>query len=331
MDKKRVVVVGGGTGTHTILRGLRRYSDKIDVTAIVSMSDSGGSSGRLRDEFGQLPIGDVRNALTALASDADEDDQLLRKLFLYRFDRGEGLSGHNFGNLLLTALTDILGSEVKAIEAVSRILRVSGRVVPVTIDHVNLVAEYEDGSAVFNEHDIDILSPSISSLRIVKLYLSPEATLNPTAKKALLEADMVVLGPGDLYTSILSNCVVNGFAEALHESDAKLVYICNLMSKKGQTVGMNAMEHVNEIIRYINRTPDVAIVNSTVFSNDLLKRYAGEGDFPVQNNCTSDKCFIYAEHLVSDEIIKPTEGDKTERSLIRHNPDKLASILMKLL
>lgn len=331
MDKKRVVVVGGGTGTHTVLRGLSRHADEIDLTAIVSMSDSGGSSGRLRDEFGQLPIGDVRNALTALAVTDDENHQLLRKLFLYRFDRGEGLSGHNFGNLLLTALTDILGSEVEAIKAASKILRVSGKVIPVTTDHTNLVAEYEDGSVIFNEHDIDILSPAISNLRIVKLYLSPEASLNPEAKTALIEADMVVLGPGDLYTSILSNCIVGGFTEALRESSAKVVYICNLMSKKGQTVGMNAMEHVNEIIRYIDRTPDVAIINSTTFSSDLLKLYAKEGDFPVHNNCTSDKCLIYSENLVSNEVINSVESDEVKRSLIRHDPNKLASILMKLL
>jgi uncharacterized cofD-like protein len=331
MDKKRVVVVGGGTGTHTVLRGLRRYSDEIDITAIVNMSDSGGSTGRLRDEFGQLPVGDVRNVLTALAADDDEHYNLLRKLFLYRFDRGEGLLGHNFGNLLLTALTDILGDEVKAIEAASKILRVSGRVVPVTTDNVNLVAEYEDGSVVFGESDIDTLSPKLSQLRIIKLSLTPEASLNPSAREALVKADLIVLGPGDLYTSILSNCVVNGFPEALAESKAKIVYVCNLMSKKGQTVGMNAMEHINEVIRYINMTPDIAIINSNTVPEDILENYAKEGDHPVVNNCTSDKCMIYAEPLVAEEIIQPVSGDVVKRSLVRHDPDRLAAVLMKLI
>ena len=331
MSKKRVVVVGGGTGTHTVLRGLKQYVNDIDLTAIVSMADSGGSTGRLRDEFGQLPIGDVRNALTALSADHDENGQLLRQLFLYRFDKGEGLSGHNFGNLLLTALADILGSEEKAIEASSRILRVAGRVVPVTNDHVNLVAEYEDGSTVFGEHDIDVLSPGLSSLRIVNLYLTPDANLNPKAKEEMMSADMIVLGPGDLYTSILANCVVKGFAETINESKAKIVYVCNLMSKKGQTVGMNAMEHVNEIIRYIGTTPDVTIVNSTIFSTDLLEKYSKEGDYPVVNNCTIDKCVVYADQLVSDEIVKQVDGDNVKRSFIRHDPDKLASILMQIL
>lgn len=326
-----MVVVGGGTGTHTVLRGLRRYADSVDITAVVSMSDSGGSTGRLRDEFGQLPVGDVRNALTALAADGDEYDQLLRKLFMYRFDRGEGLYGHNFGNLLLTALTDILGSEVKAIEAVSRILRVSGRVIPVTTDNVNLVAEYEDGSVVMGEHDIDTLIPKPSHLRIAKLYLTPEATLNPNAQEALLKADLIVLGPGDLYTSILSNCIVNGFGETLKESRAKLAYVCNLMSKQGQTVGMNAMEHINEVVRYIGKTPDVAIINSTSFSDELLALYAKEGDYPILNNCTGDKCLVYAESLISEEVVRLVGGDVLKRSLIRHDPDRLATVLMRIL
>lgn len=146
--KKRVVVVGGGTGTHTILKGLKRYTDRIEVSAIVTMADSGGSTGRLRDEFGQLPVGDVRMALAALSADVDSHDELVRELFLYRFSKGDGLSGHNFGNLLLTALTDLLGSEVEAIAAAARILRVRGQVIPVTTDDVHLWAEYDDGERV---------------------------------------------------------------------------------------------------------------------------------------------------------------------------------------
>ena len=170
MTKKRVVVVGGGTGTHTVLRGLRAYADRLDITAIVSMADSGGSTGRLRDEFGFLPIGDVRNALSALASEGDAQDDLLRQLFMYRFDKGEGLSGHNFGNLFLTALTDILGSEEAAIKAASHILKVSGRVVPVTTSDVQLVATYEDGTVVVGENDIDE-TLTASLLRLLLLLM----------------------------------------------------------------------------------------------------------------------------------------------------------------
>ena len=155
MDKKKVVVIGGGTGTHTVLRGLKHYQAQIDISAVVTMADSGGSTGRLRDEFGYLPVGDVRMALTALASDIDKNEELMRELFLYRFNKGEGLSGHNFGNLLLVALTDILGSEDLAIKAAGKILRIEGKVEPVTIAKADLVAKYEDGVELVGEHAID--------------------------------------------------------------------------------------------------------------------------------------------------------------------------------
>jgi len=330
MVKKKVVVVGGGTGTHTVLRGLRPFSDTLDITAIVSMADSGGSTGRLRDEFGQLPVGDVRNALTALASDGDEQDKLLRQLFSYRFNRGNGLSGHSFGNLLLTAMTDILGDEVKAIEATSRILRVSGRVLPVTTDDVQLVAEYEDGTVIVGEHGIDEPIHSVD-LRITNLYLKPKAKITDSARQALMQADLIVLGPGDLYTSILANCVVGGFVETLNNSSAKLVYICNLMSKKGQTVGMNTKEHAEEIIKYIKRTLDCVVVNSTIFPKRLLNKYEKEGDYPVLNNCDNGLYEIYAEPLTEKNEVENQKGDMMKRSLIRHDPDSLAKILLKIL
>ncbi len=331
MRKKSIVVVGGGTGTHTVLRGLRRYAEQVDITAIVSMSDSGGSAGRLRDEFGQLPVGDVRNAITALASEEDESDLLLRQLFLFRFNRGQGLAGHNFGNLLISALTEILGSEVKAIEATAKILRISGKVLPVTTDNVHLVAEYEDGTIIVGEHYIDTPPDDASRSRITKLYLQPEAQLSLPAKEAILNADLIVLGPGDLYTSILANCVVGGFAEAVQASAAKTIYVCNLMSKQGQTVGMGAMEHVEEINKYLGLMPDAIIVNNTLFSEDLIKKYADEGDYPILNNCDTDKCIVYADSLVAEEEIKQVSGDVVKRSLIRHDSDKLASILFHIL
>ncbi len=332
MRKKQVVVVGGGTGTHTVLRGLKQYKSELDLTAIVSMADSGGSTGRLRDEFGQLPTGDVRNALTALAADGDEFDDLFRKLFLYRFNRGQGLDGHNFGNLFLTVLTDILGSELKAIEAASRILRVSGRVIPVTTDNTHLKAVYADGVIMIKEHDIDSGEDATrKNVRITELCLLPPATITEAASQALKTADLIVLGPGDLYTSILANCVVNGFVEALNSSKAKIVYVCNLMSKAGQTVGMQAAEHLAEINKYIARAPDVMLLNSDPLPIDLLEKYKLEGDHPVTNNYNPGPTLVKEIPLLAEEKIQTVSGDMLTRSLIRHDSFKLADALCNCL
>lgn len=331
MEKKKVVVVGGGTGTHTALRGLKNYSDQLELGVVVSMSDSGGSAGRLRDEFGFLPVGDIRNVLTALASEGDENYQLLRQLFSYRFSRGGGLSGHNFGNLFLTALTDILGDEVLAIEAAAKILRITGKVIPVTKDNVHLVAKYADGRVIFGEHYID--EPSIANLpRITELSLTPMASLTPQAYEALTTADMIVFGPGDLYTSILANCVVDGFKEAVAESHAKLVYVCNLMSKAGQTVGMTAKDHTQEIQKYINCHLNTVLVNTDDLPVDLIEKYQSEGDHPILNNLTADSPFkVVARPLMASEEVKLAGGDVLKRSLIRHDSDKLAAALVEIL
>jgi len=331
MPKKKIVVIGGGTGTHTVLRGLRKYSDQLDIAAVVSMADSGGSTGRLRDEFGLLPIGDIRNALTALASEGDKYDSLMRQLFLYRFNRGTGLDGHNFGNLFLTALTDILGDEVSAIDAASHLLKVAGRVIPVTTNNSQLVAVYEDGTMVTGESNIEEGEEALSRSRIQLLSLSPESFITEKAARAIEEADLVVLGPGDLYTSVLSNCVVNGFSEALASSQGKVVYVSNLMTRRGQTIGMHALEHIQEIEKYIGRAPDIALVNSSVFSLELLSRYEEEGAHPVLNNCIDGVCTIQSLPLVSEEEVVLVSGDILKRSLIRHDSDKLAAELMKIM
>ena len=324
MNKKRVVVIGGGTGTHTVLRGLRTFADELDITAIVSMADSGGSTGRLRDEFGLLPIGDVRNALTALAAEGDEHDALLRQLFLYRFTHGNGLEGHNFGNLFLMALTEILGSEVEAIKAASRILKVVGRVIPVTTDNIELVATYDDGTSVVGQHEIEETSPQAEGSRIVSLSLTPEATITTEAAEAIKTADLLVLGPGDLYTSILPNCITKGFTEAFLASKAHVVYVCNLMSKKGQTVGMHAAEHLAEIATYTKRMPDTVLVNTAPMPEELVLKYEAEGDHPVINNCDGEVCTITALPLIAEAPVVIAPGDKMKRSLIRHDSMVLA-------
>jgi uncharacterized cofD-like protein len=329
MNKKQVVVVGGGTGTHTVLRGLRAYTDTIALSAIVSMADSGGSTGRLRDEFGQLPAGDVRNALTALAADGDAHDTLLRQLFMYRFDRGAGLAGHNFGNLFLTVLTDILGSEVAAIAAASRILRVAGRVIPVTTDDTHLVATYANGMTIVGEHAIET-EQGIE--RITALTLNPMATISAEAKTALTEADLIIFGPGDLYTSVLANCIVGGFKEALGASRAKFVYICNLMSRPGQTTGLGSAEHVREITRYTGIVPGYMIYNTGPFPEALITKYAGEGTYPVLATGAGNTRtkLITGDFLAKEHITQPS-GDVLQRCLIRHDSFKLAERLVSLL
>jgi uncharacterized cofD-like protein len=330
MSQKNIVVIGGGTGTHTILRGLKRYQKQVNLAAIVTMADSGGSTGRLRDEFGFLPVGDVRMALAALASDIDEHEELLRELFLYRFDRGNGLSGHNFGNLLLVALTDILGSEEKAIEAAARVLRVQGTVVPVTTQKVDLVATYSDGVTVVGEHAIDEPMLERCSKRIRELSVTPAAAISARAEEVLLNADLIVLGPGDLYTSVLANCVVDGVADAIRHTSAKVVYVCNLMTKAGQTTDMGVAEHVAEITRYIKRAPDYVLVNTGVLPADLLQKYAQDNEYPVAFNYEANDCRIVPADMLAGEVVQTASGDILKRSLIRHDPRKLARKIMDI-
>lgn len=329
--KKSIVVIGGGTGTHPILRGLKKYADSIDITAVITMADSGGSTGRLRDEFGQLPIGDVRMALTALASDVNEDDQLLRELFLYRFDKGEGLNGHNFGNLFMVALTQILGSEAEAVKTASRILRVKGTVLPVTNDDIHIVAKYDDGLTIEGEHEIDEPKEERNEHRIVSLTTKPQGHITPEAQSALLHADLILLGPGDLYSSLLANCVIEGVPEAIRASKAQFVFASNLMSRPGQTHNMTASDHVKEVAKYVGQMPDCVIVNTGEVPAHLLEKYAQAFQFPVVDDCDTLPCKIVRADLLSrDEVVKK-KGDVLQRSLVRGDGDRFASLLLSLL
>lgn len=328
--KKSIVIIGGGTGTHPILRGLKKYSDTINISAIITMADSGGSTGRLRDEFGQLPVGDVRMALTALASESEGDDQLLRELFLHRFDKGEGLNGHNFGNLLMVALTQILGSEAEAVKAASRILRVKGTVLPVTEDDIHIVATYDDGVVIEGEHEIDEPREDRYPHHIVSLKANPQGHITKDAEQTLLSADLILIGPGDLYSSLLANCVVEGVPEAIQQSKAKFVFASNLMTRPGQTHGMTSCQHVDEIAKYVGRRPDCVIVNTGEVPEHLLEKYAQGFQFPVVDDCfSSDYTVIRADLLSSDEVVK-IKGDVLQRSLVRGDGDKFAKLLLEL-
>lgn len=331
-EKKRanVVVIGGGTGIYPILQGLKKHRDQLSLTAVISMADSGGSTGRLRDEFGMLPVGDVRNALTALASEVNEHDQLLRELFLHRFEKGSGLEGHNFGNLLLVALTEILGSEAEAVKSAARVLRVRGRVLPVTADHLHIVAEYDDGSVVKGEHDIDEPDHDYFEKRITNFYAEPKGEITEDVKQALANADIIILGPGDLYASLLANCVVGGMAEAIQASPAQFVFATNLMTRPGQTHGMTAADHVREVEKYVGQLPDVVIVNTGEVPAELLKKYEELHQFPVVDDCDElDTTVIRADLLSRDEVVKK-KGDVLTRSLVRGDGDKFAEVILGL-
>jgi len=330
--KKKIVTIGGGTGTSMTLSGLKKYPQNlIDITAIVTMMDSGGSTGRLRDEFGYLPVGDVRMALAALSN--TKEREILRELFLYRFNKGEGLSGHNFGNLFLVALTDILGSEEEAIEYAGKILNISGKVLPVTVGKADLVAGYENGEITYGETNIDEVSSfSDGKQRIKKLFLEPEVQTTDKVRQAIEETDFVILGPGDLYTSIIPNIIVGGVAESLKNTKGKIIYIVNLMTKWGQTYGFTAKDHIDEIIKYTDRVPDYIFMNNTPLPLEILEIYANDNEIPVEDNLqeTGDYNIVRGD-FVNSMMVEKSSSDKLKRSLIRHDSDKLAKAIMNLL
>ena len=316
----RVIAIGGGTGIYAVLTGLRSYT--AGITAVVSMADNGGSSGRLRDEFGYLPPGDVRRCLVALAS--DEESMLLRKLFEYRFERGLGLNGHTFGNLLLTALTDILGSTDRAIVEAGYLLRIRGQVLPVTLDSSTLCARLADGHVIRGETDIDVRKAH-HDVPISEVYLEPGAAANPEAVEAIENADLIVLGPGDLYTSVIPNLLIRGIPEAIRASKAKCVYVCNVMTKHGETDGFAASDFIREINRYLGGTGtlDCAVLNyHESLPRDLYDRYKDERSEPVSIDL--GKCY----ESVGQLAIRPLTATG---ALVRHDPPKLASTLLSLL
>lgn len=330
MKRPKVVVIGGGTGSYTVLSGLKKYD--LDITSIVNVTDSGGSTGRLRDEFGYLPVGDFRMAMAALA-DTNGDGDVLRELFMYRFDRGVGLRGHNFGNLLLTALSDIFNSESKAFAYASKILRIKGQVLPITTEDITLIAEYENGKIIMGETNIDEPNHKHDGkLKIEKLFIQPNARIDKRAKEAILNADVIVLGPGDLYTSTIANLVVGGVSSVIKKSKAKVVYFLNLINRYAQTYGFKASDHVAELKKYLKKYPEYVFINNSKLPSDILKKYEQEKGFPVENDLTENKNYKLVNlDLLAKKEIKKSSGDVLHRSLLRHDPDKLAKAIFKIL
>jgi uncharacterized cofD-like protein len=327
---KKVVVIGGGTGTFTILSGLKKYL-QLDISVIVSMMDDGGSNRVIRDEFGLLPTSDLRQCMVALAS--TDSDETLRKLFTYRYENGVGIAGMTFGNLFMAALTDIYGGDQKkAIEETCELLGVNGKIIPVTLEKTNLVATYENGKQVLGEHEIDEPSDKVGKSKIADLQVFPKISVNKDALTAIRTADLIILGPGDFYTSILPNIIVDGIAHEIVKSQGKVAFIMNLMTKYGQTIGYRASTFVSEINKYLGKEPDIVLINSVrKIPGSILKKYEAEKAELVRDDLKKTKIKVVRKQLISNNIYKKSKSDKLVRSLIRHDSEKLAKAVVDLL
>ncbi len=325
----KIVCIGGGTGTFVVLKGLKQHPCKL--SAVVSMSDSGGSNKRIRDEFGLLPTSDIRQCLVAL-SDETKEKGLLRKLFMYRFEKGEGISGMTFGNLFMAALSDILGSQEEAIRQTGKVLRIHGSVIPVSFTKTNLTATYEDGSTLKEEHFIDEPDHE-GSLKITGLTLDPPATANPEAISAIQTADCVVLGPGDLYTSVLPNLLVAGIPEAIRKTSATVVYIMNLMTKYGQTYNFTAADHLKVLEEYLGKRINAVIINNSPLPKEAMELYAKYHELPVVDDLEEKEhtYTVVRDDVVSTVLTTKSSSDVLIRSLIRHDSGKLAGVLLSFL
>jgi len=314
--KTKITCIGGGTGLFNVLSTLKDLPNTL-LTAIVSMSDSGGSSGKLRVDFGILPPGDVRRSLVAL-SNAPE---IMNDLMQYRFAKGAGLSGHNLGNLLLAALSDIEGSMPQAVKGLSDILNIQGVVIPVTETENTLCARFEDYSVIKGEALIDVPEGRNPNLRINELWHEPQVKCSAEAYAAIINSDIVVIGPGDLFTSVTTNLIIDGIADAIAKTRAKKVYICNLMTKPGETSGLGAYDHVSAIIDALGSDSlDYVIISNTKFSDAAFDQYKKKGQFPVD---VADPRMI--RKVTSADIIVADAGD--EKELVRHDKEKLKNIL----
>lgn len=325
-----IVAIGGGTGLSTLLRGLKRYVEAegawsiANLGAIVTVTDEGGSSGVLRKEFGMLPPGDIRNCIVALA----EEEQLLSRLFNYRFDTDSALKGHSLGNLLLMAMTEITGGFDNAILAASEVLAIRGEIYPSTLADIRLRATLADGTELIGE--VAISGSNIGEkpaqkphhARIVHLAIDPPDAEPPTrALDALAAADMIIIGPGSLYTSVLPNLAIKPIAEALRNAKALRVYICNVMTQPGETDGYSAEEHLSAIIEHAGLVVDVMIINGRRPSETILFNYAAENQFPVQFDVNS----------VRDLGVTPFFGDViAEANYVRHDSAALADTIFRL-
>ena len=308
----RIVAIGGGTGLSTILEGLKEHT--ANITAIVAVADEGGSSGRLREEFGILPPGDIRNCLVSLA----EAPQLMRDLFQYRFKEGEGIKGHSFGNLFITAMTQVTGSFKDAVKESSIVLAIRGRVLPSSLDKIRLKAEYSDGTVEEGEDKIPHKEKSIKRIHLIPR----DAKSNPEVIEAIKEAEMIIFGPGSLFTSIIPNLLIEQVRKEIARCRVMKLYLCNVMTQCGETDGLTAFDHLNEIICHTERNiVNCCLVNSGRLKHDLLIKYAEERSFPV----------IFDRERFKKAGILIFEGDVVSKSnYLRHDSKNAAREIMNV-
>jgi uncharacterized cofD-like protein len=321
----RVVAIGGGTGLSTLLRGLRRHVLSsgqttpgagliADLAALVTVTDDGGSSGRLRREFNMLPPGDLRNCMVALSTEED----MLSRLFNHRFRGGDALEGHNFGNLFVAALTEITGDFGHAIQLASKILATRGRIYPITTVNATLVARMDDGSLVRGETEI-----TASRKRIAELMLDPpDAAPLPETIDAIERADLITVGPGSLYTSLITNLLVRGVPEALARSRGVRVYICNLMTQANESLGLTASQHIERIYEHTHAPIfDYALVNTATFSPETLARYADQSASPIEADI---------ERIEALGVRCIAGNFASEESVVRHAAGRVTGALLAL-
>lgn len=321
MDKKtRITCIGGGTGLFHILLGLKKLP-RVLLTSVVSMSDDGGSSGKLRTTFGILPPGDVRRSLVAL-SNAPE---IMNMVVQYRFLKGEGVKGHSFGNLFLTALSEIKGSLPEAVKALGDILNIQGIVLPVTDENISLCALFEDGTVIKGESNIDLGQGRDKGLHIKKVWHEPKCNINLGAFSSIINSDFVMIGPGDLYTSVVTNLLVSGVKEAVVRTRAKKIYLCNLMTKPGETTGYVAADHVREIVRYLGEDVlDYVVISNSRLSRKSIEEYARMGQSPVEPGNMQG---IY--RTTKAKVVFADIGHELE--LVRHDSAKIQKETSKIL
>jgi uncharacterized cofD-like protein len=319
-----IAVIGGGTGSSNVLIGLKEYRD-LNLSVIVGTMDDGGSNAIIKDELGLLPLSDIRKSIIALAQDSDKG--WIRELFTYRFSEGNGIKGHTLGNLLMVAMSDIAGSEVGAIEIFKNLFEISGDILPVTTDDAKLVAKYDDGTVVEGEHLID--EPE-NDKHIVNLSLDSKIQAYPQAVKAIKNANYIIVGPGDLYTTTLAVLIVPGISQAIKESHAKIVFIPNLMSKIGQTRGLTQKDMLNILEEYIGKEVDYVLINNGEIPKNALQRYLDQGEHVFKDDLSNNGRTIIRTDLIANSLVKKDKGDNLVRSLVRHDPYKLGEELYKI-